>query len=198
MSLSHDSAPDFDEEMAGICKHCGWHPQLPESHAYCAMRCESGCAHMQARYDMRIDEDGEVVCKEKPWYAKKLSDKLLQLYNRSATMDPKELLRLLREDDELDDVQNWLNPPLWRLRDELSKMGQYFDNIVKEAEEAKQAEEAKAEAVRESRREHLAEYRALVEESATLTASLAEIGQRLMAVSKQQSELRRLSGTFLF
>ena len=41
-----------------FCEHCGWHPELPESHVHAAMR--DGCAEMEAVYDMWIDEEGEV------------------------------------------------------------------------------------------------------------------------------------------
>jgi hypothetical protein len=43
----------------GMCKHCGWCCEYPESHIMHAMWGD-GCKYIKAMYHVWIDEDGEI------------------------------------------------------------------------------------------------------------------------------------------
>ncbi|RYE57682.1 MAG: hypothetical protein EOP48_05255 [Sphingobacteriales bacterium] len=58
---------DNENEM---CKHCGW---LEDEQCHAQYAGYAGCKYMETLYDIRIDEEGEVV-----WKLKKSARKILE------------------------------------------------------------------------------------------------------------------------
>jgi hypothetical protein len=58
-----DSEDEEEEEEDDKCKFCGWRGEYPESHIqYCG---GSGCEYIRDKYEILINEDGEIEWKLK-------------------------------------------------------------------------------------------------------------------------------------
>ena len=53
------------EEINDVCKHCGWCNSFQESHIVYQLSVKNGCKQMNDKYDISINEDGEVEYKLK-------------------------------------------------------------------------------------------------------------------------------------